>query len=318
MQARRLKTAAVIAAATALAVGLAGCAQSKRDTTTAGGGGTFIFAGAGDPNTFDPIFDDDGESLRVIRQIYDTLIQNKPGTAELQPALASSWDHDPSGKVWTFHLRQGVKFADGTDFNAAAVCFNFDRWFNMKGAAAQSVMAYYSDVFEGFAQNESKDLGDPVYHDCKASDPSTAVITLNKYKGAFPGAFTLASFAISSPTALQKYNADQVTQSGDAFSYSDYANKNPTGTGSVQVRRVGQGHQPDHPRAQRQTTGARRPSWTRRSSRSSRTPTRANRSCGPVRSGRDRLPDPGGHQGAGRCRLPGPDPSRRSTFSTWA
>jgi peptide/nickel transport system substrate-binding protein len=231
MQARRLKTAAVIAAATALAVGLAGCAQSKRDTTTATGGGTFIFAGAGDPKNFDPIYNDDGETLRVVRQIYDTLIQNKPGTAELQPALATSWDHDPAGKVWTFKLRQGVKFADGTDFNAAAVCFNFDRWFNMKGAAAQSVMSYYSDVFEGFAKNESKDLGDPIYHDCKASDTSTAVVTLNKYKGAFPGAFTLASFSISSPTALQKYNADTVTQSGDAFTYNDYADKNPTGTG---------------------------------------------------------------------------------------
>jgi peptide/nickel transport system substrate-binding protein len=231
MQARRLKTAAVIAAATALAVGLAGCAQSKRDTSTGGGGGTFIFAGAGDPRNFDPIFNDDGESLRVIRQIYDTLIQNKPGTADLQPALATSWEHDSSGKVWTFHLRQGVKFADGTDFNAAAVCFNFDRWFNMKGAAAQGLMAYYGDVFEGFARNESKDLGDPIYHDCKASDTNTAVVTLNKYKGAFPGAFTLASFSISSPTALQKYNADQVTQSGDAFTFNDYADKNPTGTG---------------------------------------------------------------------------------------
>src|SRR5262245_59979184 len=107
MQARRLKAAAVIATVTAtvtaLATGLAGCAQSKRDTTAGTGGGTFIFAGAGDPKNFDPIWNDDGESLRVIRQIYDTLIQNKPGTAELQPALATSWEHDSSGKVWTFH-----------------------------------------------------------------------------------------------------------------------------------------------------------------------------------------------------------------------
>jgi peptide/nickel transport system substrate-binding protein len=231
MQARRLKAVAVIAAATAFAVGLAGCAKSQRNSSTAASGGTLIFAGAGDPKNFDPIWNDEGESLRVIRQVYDTLIMNKPGTANIEPALAASWEHDSTGKVWTFHLRSGVKFQDGTPFNAAAVCFNFDRWYNMKGAAAQSVMSYYTDVFEGFAHNAAPDLGSPVYNNCKASDDGTAVITLNKYKGAFPGAFTLASFSISSPTALQKYSSDTVTQAGDAFTYNDYADKNPTGTG---------------------------------------------------------------------------------------
>jgi peptide/nickel transport system substrate-binding protein len=229
MQARRLRTA-VILAVTALAVSLAGCAKSDRPSTTSSGG-TFIFGGAGDPKNFDPIWNDDGESLRVIRQIYDTLIQNKPGTADLEPALATSWEHDSTGKVWTFKLREGVKFVDGTPFDGAAVCYNFDRWFNMKGKAAQSVMSYYSDVFKGFAKNEAEDLGDPLYKECAAPDTKTAVITLNKFSGAFPGAFTLASFSISSPTALKKFNADSVTAAGDAFEYNDYANKNPTGTG---------------------------------------------------------------------------------------
>jgi len=230
MQARRLKAAVALAAA--LAIGAAGCAKSDRTTgQTNKSGGTFIFAGAGDPRNFDPIFNDDGESLRVIRQVYDTLIQNKPGTADLQPALAETYEHDAAGKVWTFHLRKNVKFQDGTAFNSAAVCFNFDRWFNMKGQAAQSLMAYYSDVFEGFAKNEVADLGDPVYNKCEAKDDNTAVVTINKYKGAFPGAFTLASFSIASPDALKKYDADKVTQQGDSFSFSDYATLHPTGTG---------------------------------------------------------------------------------------
>jgi len=229
MQARRLKAAVALVAA--LAIGAAGCAKSNRTGVTQKSGGTFIFAGAGDPRNFDPIFNDDGESLRVIRQVYDTLIQNKPGTADLQPALAESYEHDSTGKVWTFHLRKNVKFHDGAAFNAAAVCFNFDRWFNMKGEAAQSLMAYYSDVFEGFAKNEVPELGDPVFNKCQAKDDSTAIVTINKYKGAFPGAFTLASFSISSPDALKKYDADKVTQQGDSFSFSDYANLHPTGTG---------------------------------------------------------------------------------------
>jgi peptide/nickel transport system substrate-binding protein len=227
MQARGLKTAIAVAAVAALATGTAGCADSDRgDGGAAKSGGTFIFAGAGDPKNFDPIFNDDGESFRPIRQMYETLVDHKPGTAELQGGLAESWEHDPTGKVWTFKLRTGVKFHDGTPFNAAAVCFNFDRWFNMKGDAAQSQMLYYTDVFGGFAGSP-----DAVYQNCRAQDESTAVLTMSKYKGAFPGAFALTAFSIASPDALQKYDANTVTQSGDSFSYSAFANEHPVGTG---------------------------------------------------------------------------------------
>lgn len=229
MQRQLPRVVIAVAAVTALAV--TGCAKSDRGEDGGKSGGTFVFAGAGDPKNFDPIFNDDGESWRPARQIFDTLIQNKPGTADLEGALAESWESDSTGKVWTFHLRKGVKFHDGTDFDAAAVCFNFDRWFNMKGAAAQSQMMYYGDVFGGFAKNEGDAAGTPIYNNCAAKDASTAVITMNEYKGAFPGAFTLTSFSISSPTALKKYNADQVTQQGDSFEYNDYANLHPTGTG---------------------------------------------------------------------------------------
>src|SRR5918912_1336368 len=129
MRAHRLRTAVAVAAIAALAAGAASCAKSNRNSGgTAKTGGTFVFAGAGDPRNFDPILNDDGESLRVIRQVYDTLIRNKPGTAELEPDLAESWDHDATGTVWTFHLRKNVKFSDGTAMDAAAVCYNFDRW----------------------------------------------------------------------------------------------------------------------------------------------------------------------------------------------
>ncbi|PTA42839.1 ABC transporter substrate-binding protein [Micromonospora sp. RP3T] len=234
MQASRLKTAMALAAAAALAVGASGCAKSDRDDEGGSGaksGGTFVFAGAGDPKNFDPIFNDDGESFRPIRQMYDTLVQNKPGTAELQGALAESWENDPTGKIWTFKLRKGVKFHDGTDFNAAAVCFNFDRWFNMKGAAAQSQMIYYSDTFGGFAKNEAEGVGQPVYNKCEAKDDGTAVVTMNQYKGAFPGAFALTALSIASPEALKKYDADTVKQNGDSFEYSAFANEHPVGTG---------------------------------------------------------------------------------------
>jgi len=230
----RTRRIALIGLAGALAVSMSACAESKRDDNAAGGektGGTMVFGATGNPKMFDPIFNDEGETFRITRQIYDTLLQNKPGTADVVGSLAEKWEPSNDGKTWTFTLKKGVKFSDDTAFDAKAVCFNFDRWFNMKGAAAQSQMIYYGDVFEGFAKNEGDATGDPVYKSCEAKDDSTAVINLNKAKGAFPAAFTLPSFSISSPTALQKYNADTVTQSGDSFSYSDYANKYPTGTG---------------------------------------------------------------------------------------
>nr|WP_229371618.1 ABC transporter substrate-binding protein [Umezawaea beigongshangensis] len=190
-----------------------------------------IFGAAGEPKNFDPIFNDDGESFRPIRQMYETLITYKRGTADLAPGLAEKWEASEDGKSWTFTLRSGVKFHDGSEFNAEAVCFNFDRWFNMKGAAAQSQMIYYGDVFGGFAANEGDAAGEPLYQGCEAKDATTAVLNLSTYKGAFPAAFGLTSFSISSPDALKKYDADKVEQSGDSFSYPAYATEHPTGTG---------------------------------------------------------------------------------------
>ncbi|HWN33852.1 MAG TPA: ABC transporter substrate-binding protein, partial [Pseudonocardia sp.] len=222
---------AVLTAGLVLA-SLVSCAASQRE----GQGGaqdTLVFGTAAVPKNFDPIFNDEGESFRPQHQIFETLIGYKPGTADLEPGLATSWTPSDAGKTWTFALRQGVKFQDGTPLDAAAVCFNFDRWFNMKGAPAQSQMIYYGDIFEGFAHNEGDTTGQPLYKDCQASDPNTAVLHLNRFKGAFPAAFGLTSLSISSPAALKQFNADQVTQSGDSFSYSAYANEHPTGTGPL-------------------------------------------------------------------------------------
>jgi peptide/nickel transport system substrate-binding protein len=231
--AARKRRRAVFCAMGALALTMSSCAESQRGQTSTGDakGGTMVFGVAGAPKNFDPIFNDDGESFRPIRQMYETLVTYKAGTADLAPGLAKTWESSPDGTQWTFHLQTGVKFHDGTAFDAAAVCFNFDRWTNMKGAAAQSQMIYYGDVFEGFATNEGDASGDPLQKKCEAKDAGTAVLTLAKYKGALPSAFGLTSLSISSPDALKKYDADKVTQSGDSFEYSPYATEHPTGTG---------------------------------------------------------------------------------------
>jgi peptide/nickel transport system substrate-binding protein len=219
-----------------VALSLSACAQSQRGTDNSSGsgkvGGTMVFGAAGKPKNFDPIFNDDGETFRPIRQMYDTLITYKRGSADLAPGLAEKWEVSEDGKTVTFNLRKGVKFHDGTAFNAAAVCFNFDRWFNMKGAAAQSQMIYYGDIFKGFATNEGDTTGQPLYKSCEAKDENTAVLNLNAYSSALPAAFGLTSLSISSPDALKKYDADAVTQSGESFDYPAYADEHPTGTGA--------------------------------------------------------------------------------------
>jgi peptide/nickel transport system substrate-binding protein len=237
---RRVPKVAVAALCVTLGASLSACVQSNRGNEGTSGD-TFVFAAAGAPKNFDPIWNDDGESFRPARQMFDTLISHKPGTAELAPGLAERWETSTDGKVVTFHLREGVRFHDGTAFDAAAVCFNLDRWHNMKGAAAQSQMIYYGDVFGGFAKNEGDAAGAPVYKSCEARDASTAVMTLNRYKGAFPAAMTLTSFSMSSPTALTKYNADSVTLTGDSFTYNEYADSHPTGTGPYKLAKYDKG-----------------------------------------------------------------------------
>ena len=185
-----------------------------------------------------------------------------------------SRQHDPDGKGWTFKLRQGVKFHDGTPFNAAAVCYNFDRWYNMKGAAAQSQMIYYQDNFGGFAKNEAEGAGEALYNKCEATDDGTAVVTLNQYKGAFPGAFALTALSIASPEALKKCDANKVTQQGDSFAYTAYATEHPVGTGPFKLDSTTRPTRRSRWCATT-TTGARRPRSRRWSSRSSRTRARA-------------------------------------------
>ena len=227
--------AASAAALTALTMGA--CASSERDSgggsAEEGGGGTFVFGAAGDPAMFDPAFATDGESFRVTRQIYDGLLTTKAGSADIVPALAEDYEVSEDGLEYTFTLREGVKFTDGTDFNAEAVCYNFDRWYNFEGlAASPAASEYYQNVFGGFASTPDVPS---LYESCEASDESTAVIKITQVTSRFPAALTLPSFAMQSPDALEKYDANNLSGNEDALSYPAYALEHPTGTGPFKL-----------------------------------------------------------------------------------
>jgi len=95
-----------------------------------------IFGSTSDVETMDPQVTVDNIAWRAIYYCYDRLVQLKGSTTEVAPQLAESWTISPDGKTYTFRLRRGVKFADGTPFDAKAVQFSFTRLLKMgKGAA---------------------------------------------------------------------------------------------------------------------------------------------------------------------------------------
>jgi peptide/nickel transport system substrate-binding protein len=199
-------------------------------------GGTLVFAGAADPVALDGALVSDGESLRVITQIFETLVALKPGTTEPEPGLATSWEANDDGTVWTFKIREGVKFHDGTDLDAAAVCTNFDRWFNFPAALQNPSVSYYWQVAFGGFKNTDPDSGAPaesLYKSCEATDASTAVLTLTKPSATFIPALSQQAFSIASPKALTEYRADAGTVNADGVFLPDgtFGTEHPIGTG---------------------------------------------------------------------------------------
>ncbi|MCR2813761.1 ABC transporter substrate-binding protein [Microbacterium sp. zg.Y1090] len=231
---RNRRGAMMAAAGVALAaLVLSGC-SSQRDTgtddatTDAEVDGTFVFGASADPASLDPAFAQDGETFRVARQIFEGLVGTEPGTADPAPLLAESWESSEDGLTHTFSLKEGVTFHDGTDFNAEAVCANFDRWYNWEGLAASEALGYYyNKLFRGYASDPES----AVYASCTADDETTATVTLNQPFAGFIPALSLPAFSMQSPAAMEEFAADEVGGTAEAPTLSEYAMGHPSGTG---------------------------------------------------------------------------------------
>ena len=232
MRASTIRRPLAAVAVLALGASLSACAASEREEPSAsggegGGGGTFVFAASSDPVMLDPAFGSDGETFRVARQIFEGLVGTEPGTADPAPLLATDWTTSEDGLSYTFDLQEGVTFHDGTDFDAEAVCANFDRWYNWTGVnQSPNLSYYYGKLMKGFA-----DTGTSIYESCSADDDLTATITLNAPFAGFVQALSLPAFSMQSPTALEQYGADGTEGSEDDPRFSEYATAHPTGTG---------------------------------------------------------------------------------------
>jgi peptide/nickel transport system substrate-binding protein len=206
----------VLAAVVAVALTAAAATLAANSRSAATASDTLVFGTAAEPTSLDGAVVSDGESLRIIDQITEGLVGLKPGTTTIQPELARSWKATNAGRVWTFNLRRGVTFHDGTPFNAKAVCANFDRWYNFTGPfASDATSYYYYTVFTGYKKKAAGLTNNPLYRSCRAPNQSTAIITLRRANASFLGALTMSSFHIQSPTAMTKYGANKGTLSKD-------------------------------------------------------------------------------------------------------
>ena len=207
--------AASVAPASVAPASVAPASVAPSATPVAGtpkAGGTLVVAIPGDLNRTDPALVDDMNSTYVEQQVMETLVTLQPGTGDvIVPALATEWSVSPDGLQYTFKIREGVMFHDGTPLDAAAVKVNFDRWMTIPSAYTDLGYTYYIDT-----------VITPQIKSVTTPDASTVVVTLNAPNSSFPVQMTLTPFAISSPKALVDGNA-----SAPDFKDNKYATGGP-------------------------------------------------------------------------------------------
>jgi peptide/nickel transport system substrate-binding protein len=157
----------------------------------------------------DPAIVTDGESFRVTGQCLEPLYQYQPGSTTPIPALATGCTANADSTEWTCALRQGVKFHDGTDFNADAVIYNFERWrlSDHPQHFESQVFEYYEYMWFGFDD-------DSVITSVEKIDDATVKFVLNAPLAPFLANLAMDMFAISSPTAVEQLGEDYGTPAG--------------------------------------------------------------------------------------------------------
>ncbi len=190
-------------------------------------GGTLTVGLDGDIQYTDPALVSDGESIYVANQVVEGLVGLAAGTTDtIVPVLAAALPTISSdGLTYTFKLRSGIKFHDGTDFNADAVKFNYDRWLAFPKGDLQNAATYFAAVFGGFG-------ADSELAGVDAPDQSTVVFHLRHPLGNFMLSQTTSAFGIQSPTAIAANDGDNPTLSKNAYALGTHgAGKAMVGTG---------------------------------------------------------------------------------------
>jgi peptide/nickel transport system substrate-binding protein len=208
-------TRAWLVLACALALAAVGCDASWLGAAPSDRGPGGLKAGTivgppADASSLDPARPSVNESSEVISQLYETLVRYRPGTTEIEPGLAVAWEVDPAGRSWTFRLRPGVRFHDGTALDAAAVVFSFERQRDPQHPYHRGKFAYWENAFKNIERVE-------------AIAPMIVRITISDRFAPFLAAMATFPVSIVSPAA--------VARSGDDFG------DHPVGTGAYRLER---------------------------------------------------------------------------------
>lgn len=187
------------------------------------GSETLVIARGGDAVTLDPAEWTDGQSWKVGRQIYDGLYNMPADSIEPEPALATGYTVSDDGLEWTFTLRDGVKFHDGSAFDADAVVFNFERAANWNNETSPYYTngwippeaGYYDYIYGGL------DL------EVEALSATSVKFTMAIPYAPFLASLAMGVFAFVSPTYVKAHTG---TQSADRIGL------NPVGTGPYMMK----------------------------------------------------------------------------------
>jgi peptide/nickel transport system substrate-binding protein len=158
--------------------------------------GTLFVGRAADAIGLDPARYTDNESVEVCEQIFDHLVRYREGSTDVAPALATSWDVSGDGLAWTFHLRRGVKFHDGTDFDAEAVRFSFERQLDKNHPYHMPDFLYWQTNYATIVKS------------IDVVDPLTVRITLFRSYAPFLSILAMFPVSIVSPAAVEKWGPE--------------------------------------------------------------------------------------------------------------
>jgi peptide/nickel transport system substrate-binding protein len=199
----RCADGAILLAAIAIASAASACETGAEPRHRRRDPGALVVAQATGPLKLDPVRVTDNESIEVGSLLFEGLVRWKPGTTDVAPSLATRWEVSNDGRRWRFFLRPGVQFHDGTDLDADAVVFSFQRLLDPKHA---NVLGDDGRYWRSLLKSVTN---------VTAIDPNTVEVEVAQPYAPLLG--NLAMFAIVSPTAVRRW--------GDAF------RDHPAGTG---------------------------------------------------------------------------------------
>ena len=197
----------VVAAGLAAVFVPTACSAGDEGGGEAGSAGqTLVIGIESEADVLDPQAAGGWVTWRINRQIFEALVDedlttpsSEAAVPEIVPGLAESWDVSPDGLVYTFHLRPGVTFHDGTALDAAAVEYNVRRMWDETSPQYSAKAAGQTNFIWTFVT------------DVQAPDPSTVVVTMSQPFSPFLRMLAQGgngSTAIISPKALQEFGED--------------------------------------------------------------------------------------------------------------